>query len=100
MSTAPEQRISRGLNQQGEAHASLSSLLVYRNRCCKRSSRNDSPKEDEGKNKKQQNNNTSVFPGEDIAVEPPKSQGLIRLVLQPPVRTSNPDALIYLQLRI
>lgn len=49
---------------------------------------------------KKKQHNTSVFPGEDIAVEPPKSQGLIRLVLQPPVRTSNPDALIYLQLRI
>lgn len=45
-------------------------------------------------------NNPSVFPGEDIAAEPPKSQALIRVVLQPPVRTSNPDALIYLQLRI
>lgn len=37
-------RIPCGLDQQGEALASLSSRLVYRNRCCRGSSRNDSPK--------------------------------------------------------
>lgn len=51
VNTPPQLRTSCGLNQQGAAHASLSSLLVYRNRCCKRSSRNDSPKKDEGKKK-------------------------------------------------
>jgi len=48
-----------------------SSLRAYRNRCCRGSSRNDSPRTEEGRK-----NNAPVFLGKDIAVEPPKKPGL------------------------